>query len=100
MVNDKDKDGLNLDTKRTTCLTLLTLSLLQNSIESLEELEATPLKLVSAIHNVPFHGCYLPLSIVGVLISVKKVPQYSLLLPRAYPCGGYTQSYARNITLV
>ena len=87
--DDKDKYDLNLNTKRKTCLTLLTQSLLQNGFKLLEELEATPLELVSGINKVPFHGCYLPLSIAGVLIYVKIVPHPSLRLTRATPCGRY-----------
>ena len=79
--NDKDKDGLDIDTKKAKCLTLLTQSLLQNGLESLEELEATPSKLVSGVYKIPFLGCYLPLSTVGFLISVKKY----LSLARVYP---------------
>ena len=87
--DDKDKYDLNLNTKRKTCLTLLTQSLLQNGFKLLEELEATPLELVSGINKVPFHGCYLPLSIAGVLIYVKIVPHPSFCLTRATPCGRY-----------
>ena len=79
--DDKDEDGLNIDTKKETCLTLLTLSILQNGLKSLENLEANPLVLVSGIHKVLFCGCYLPLLIVGVLIYVKKYP----ILARVYP---------------
>ena len=68
--DDKDKYGLDIDTKREKFLTLLTLSLLQNVLESLEYIEATILDLVSSIHKVPFCGCYLPLSVVVVLISI------------------------------
>ena len=46
MGNDKDKEGLDLNTKIETCLTLLTSSLLQNGLESLEDQEANPLDLV------------------------------------------------------
>ena len=40
----------------------------------------TPLELVSGINKVHFCGFYLPLLIVGVLISVKKY----LILARVY----------------
>ena len=36
--NDKDKYGLDLDTKTAKCLTLLTQYLFQNALEFLEEL--------------------------------------------------------------
>ena len=78
---DKDKDGINIDTKISKCLTLLTQSLLQNGLELLEELEATPLELVSGIHKVPFLGRYLPLSIVGVLISMKNYLRLACVYP-------------------
>ena len=35
---DKDKEGINFDTKTPTCLTLLTFSLLNNGLYSLEDL--------------------------------------------------------------
>ena len=78
---DKDKYDLDHDTNRANCLTLLTQFLLQNGIESLEELEATSLEFVSGILKVPFLGFYLPLSIVGALISVKT----NLSIARVYP---------------
>ena len=43
LVNDKDKEDVNINTNRATCFTLLTLSLLQNVLKSLEDIEATPL---------------------------------------------------------
>ena len=81
LCNDKDKEDFDIYTERETCLTLLTLSILQNGLKSLENLEANPLVLVSGIHKVLFCGCYLPLLIVGVLIYVKKYP----ILARVYP---------------
>ena len=54
LVDDKDEDGLDINTKKAMCLTLLTLSLLQNGLDLLKDLEATPLELVSGIHKVPF----------------------------------------------
>ena len=51
--NDNDKEDVNLDTKISTCFTLLTSSLLHNGLESLEDLEATSLELVSDIYKVP-----------------------------------------------
>ena len=41
--DDKDKDGLNIDTKKENCLIFLTQYLLQNILEFMEELEETPL---------------------------------------------------------
>ena len=79
--SDLDEKDVNLDTKKEKCLYLLTSSLLSNGPELLEDIEATPLELVSGIHKVPFCGCYLPLSMVGFLISVKNY----LSLARVYP---------------
>ena len=65
------------------CLTLLTKSLLYNGLESLEDLYATPLDLVSDVHKSYAHGGYLPLLMVGVIISVNKyltMAQYYLVL--------------------
>ena len=61
----------NLREKKDVCPSLLTLSLLANGLVLLPNLEATPLELVSGIHKVPFCGCYLPSSIVRVLIYVE-----------------------------
>ena len=77
----KDENQLDLDTKTTMCITLLTKFLLQNGLESLEELEETPLELVSVIYKSTDHVYYLPLFIVGALISVKNY----LGLARVYP---------------
>ena len=63
------------------CLTLLTKSLLYNGLESLEDLYATPLDLVSGIHKGSAHGGYIPLLMVGALISVN----FFLSLSRSYP---------------
>ena len=52
--------GKNLGEKNYICLTLLTLSLISNGLASFEDLEATPLDLVSVIHKVPFCGFCLP----------------------------------------
>ena len=79
--DNKDKYGPDIDTKRSKCLTLLTQYLLQNGLELLEELEANPLELVSGIHKVPFLSCYLPILMVGVLISVKKYLSLALVYP-------------------
>ena len=87
--DDTYEEDLYLYTKITMCLTLLSQYLLQKGLESLEELEETPLDLVPGIHKVPFHGCYLPLSIVGVLIYVKKYPSIARVYPRTPPCGRY-----------
>ena len=42
---------VRFDTKKDTCLILLTKFLCVNGIKSLEEVYATPLDLVSGIHN-------------------------------------------------
>ena len=76
-----DGIGANIETKKDVCLSLLMSSLLANGLESLVDLEANPLEFVSGIHKVPFCGCYLPSSMVGVLISVNKY----LILACAYP---------------
>ena len=54
--DNKDKYGLDIDTKREKCLTLLAQSILQNGLKYLEELQATPSELVFGIHKVPFLG--------------------------------------------
>ena len=74
-------DGKTLGEKKDIFISLLTLSLLTNGFALLEDLEATPLELVSGIHKVPFNGCYLPSSMVGALTPVKKY----LSLDRFYP---------------
>ena len=83
--DDKDKYGLDLDMKRAKCLTLLTQSLLQNGLKYLEELEATTLDLVSGIHKVTFCGFYLPLLMVGVLISAKNYFSLACVYPAPPP---------------
>ena len=57
--DDKDKDSLDINAKKGKFLTLLLLtqSLLQNGLASLDELDATRLELVSRIYKVPFLGC-------------------------------------------
>ena len=74
-------DGKIFFQKKQIRLSLLTLYLLTNGIATLNDLEANPLVLVFGIFKVPFNGCYLPLSILGALISAK---QY-LRLARVYP---------------
>ena len=44
-----DHAGQSLEQKTQTCLTLLTPSILANGIASLDDLEATPMVLVSGI---------------------------------------------------
>ena len=88
MGENKDRDDLDIDTKSKTCLTLLSQYLLQNGLNSLEELEATPLELLSGINKVPFNGCYLPLLMVGVLISVKKYLSLACVYPGINPVVG------------
>ena len=83
--NDKDKEDFDIDTEIETCLTLLIPSLLQNDLDYLEDLEATPLDLVSGINKVHFCGCYFPLLIVGVLISVKKYLSLACVYPSNPP---------------
>ena len=50
------EEKLNLNMKKETCLKLLTDSLLQNGIGSLEDLEATHVELVSDIYKATSHG--------------------------------------------
>ena len=50
----QDGKEKNLGEKMDVCLSLLTSSLLANSLASLSDLEATPLELVSSIHKVYF----------------------------------------------
>ena len=91
--DDKDKYGLDLDMKKAKCLTLLTQYLLQNGLKYLEELEATTLDLVSGIHKVTFCGFYLPLLMVGVLISAKNYFSLACVYPAPPPpCGMYAYS--------
>ena len=61
-----------LTEKKATCISLLTSSLTSNGIMTLEDLEATPLSLVSVISKVPFNGRYIPPSMVVPLISAKE----------------------------
>ena len=70
-----------LKAKKDECLSLLTSSLATNGMATLEDLEATPLALVSDIQNVPFKGRYLPPSMMGTLISAKEY----LSLARVHP---------------
>ena len=51
---------VKITAKKTACLYLLTLYLATNGITTLEDLEATPLSLVSGIPKVPLNGRYLP----------------------------------------
>ena len=88
MVDEKDKEDVDLDKKIAKFLTLLTSSLLHNGLELLKDLETTPFKLVSSIYKVPFCGCYLSLSIMGIFIIFKEA-QLSLRLPRDPPLGRY-----------
>ena len=60
-----------LTAKKAMCLSLLTSSIATNGMTTLEDLEATPLALVSGIPKLPFNRWYLPLSMVGPLISAK-----------------------------
>ena len=83
--NGKGGKGNNLEEKKDVCLYLLTLSLLANGAALLSDFEATTLELVYGIHKVPFCGCYLPSSMVGVLISVKKYLSLDLAYPRPPP---------------
>ena len=77
----QDGKGESIREKKYICLSLLLLSLLANGLELLLDLEDNLLELVSVIHKVPFCKCYLPSSMVVVLISVKMY----LSLDRAYP---------------
>ena len=62
--NSPSADGNLFGTKKYTCLTLLTNLLRVNSFESLGDVDATTLELVSGIHEGSAHGAYLPLLIV------------------------------------
>ena len=84
-----DKEDVDINTKRATCLTLLPLSLISNGLKLLEDLEATPLELVSDIIKVPFCGCYLTLSMVEVLISMKNYHRLACAEPAPPPRGRY-----------
>ena len=80
-----------LTDKKDACLSLLTSSLTSNGMTTLEDLEATPLSLVSGIPEVSFNGRYLPPSMVGPLISAKDY----LSLRRIHP----SLSDIRELTL-
>ena len=67
--------------KNHECLVLLTNYLCYNGLESLKDLDLTPLDLVSGVHKGSTHGGYLSLSMIGSLISVKKF----LTLAQSYP---------------
>ena len=54
------------------CINLLTNYLHCNGLESLKDLYLTPLNFVSGVHKGSEYGGYLPLSMVGALISVEK----------------------------
>ena len=58
--------------KKSKCLSLVTSSLATNGMTTLEDLEATPLALVSGIPKVPFNGRYLPPLMVGPFILAKE----------------------------
>ena len=58
--------------KKHECIVLLTKYLCYNGLESLKDLDLTPLDLVSGVHKGSTHGGYLSLSMIGSLISVKK----------------------------
>ena len=81
----QDGKGENLGERKDFCLSLLTFSLLANGLASLLDLETPPMELVSGIHNVPFCGCYLPSSMVEVLISVKKYLKLACTYPGIPP---------------
>ena len=74
------------------CLTLLTNSLRYNGPESLDELDKTPLDLVYVIHKGSAHGGYLPLSMVGALIFVKKFLSMARSHPAPPPVVGLNRS--------
>ena len=77
----EDGKGESIREKKYIFLSLLLLYLLANGLEVLLDFEDNLLELVSVIHKVPFCGCYLPSSMVGFIISVKKY----LSLDFAYP---------------
>ena len=61
-----------LKVKKATCLSLLTSSLTSIGMWTLEELEGTPLSLVSLIPKVPFNCRCLPPSMVAPLVSARE----------------------------
>ena len=63
--------GTLFNTKKGACISLLTNLLCVNGFEYLEDVDMTPLDLVSGIHKGSTYGAYLPLSMVGALIYVK-----------------------------
>ena len=67
--------------KKDKCINLLINSLHYNGLESLKYLDLTPLDLVLGVHKGSAHGDYLPVSMVGALISVKKF----FRLEQSYP---------------
>ena len=56
--NYKDRYGIDINTKRAKFITLLTHSILHNSLKSLEELESDPLGLVYVVHKVHFKSLW------------------------------------------
>ena len=79
--NSPSAYGNLFGTKKYARLTLLTNLLHVNGFKSFEDVDATPLELVSTIHKGFAHGAYLPLSTVGALLYVKKF----LSLAKIYP---------------
>ena len=76
-----DGHEVKLKEKQDVSISLLKLSLITNGMMTLDDLEMTPLALVSGIQKVPFNGRYLPPSMVGPLISAKVY----LSLARVHP---------------
>ena len=58
--------------KKNNCLVLLTNYLCYNGLNSLEDLDLTPLYLVSGLNKGSTYGGYLPLSMFEALIYVNK----------------------------
>ena len=98
MVDEKDKEDVDLDKKIAKFLTLLTSSLLHNGLELLKDLETTPFKLVSSIYKVPFCGCYLSLSIMGILLFLKKL-SLACVYPEIPPLVGMPRDTLKRYLL-
>ena len=70
--------------KYAKCLQLLTNYLHYNGLEFLEDLDTTPLDIVQGVHKGTAHGGYLPLAMLGALVSVKflfTLSKYYLVIP-------------------
>ena len=80
--------------KRGERIFLPTNSLRYNGFESLDDLDSTPLYLVSGVHKSAAHGDYLPISMVRAIISVNKY----FTLDQSYP-GLLSMVYLDDVSL-